>query len=1509
VAKESAAFWVNNTPYFVWDNGGADAQASTGDNWDYHAVPGKSDTVRFGPVSVDVTWDLGLDTVTVFSIEDGFSNRVTFDNASVPDTVFMDSISVASGALLDLDGTVILAEVFNEAGTAQYTGEYTPSNSSVLTGSGAILTNVTGPPSPITLNQTSFSVQEGETVQIVVNAYGATPFDYRWTRVSTGGEVARTDNTNSNHDTLVIQNVTKADHDGRQYRCEVTNPQGSATSETVTLNVYLELNAAFDVTREFHQDGMDATFTDQSTGDIGKWRWVFGDGQDRPYNDYQAQVVHTYSDTGTYQCTLYVEGSQPAMGSDFAAMQIEYYPPDTSNPLVIRDEDVGRLDGRTVAFTVRNLDSIEVMFAEDVDVGIWLARQSLGENKTVIDSVFKRYRDLDSLKNAGPSTNTFSDTIRIEDPLARRYEIWASPIVDGTPRAFVLGKQEDFYFEIRDTLSLSGNYLGNTGTLDDVQLDIQHLEDARVRLVHSAELDTPLVDSVILEYGFEMDNYLVSDRVAASQVVQDDPFIWSITDEEFMSRDTTRVYVRVRQKGRNDITPKSDTVSFLTGWPVPENPSLLSIQHKTAYSIRIGWDATDADAPDSLRIWRIQDSAEILVNRPNNWGGFNAFTTDKMQDERVFDNLRQNTWYSFAMQVYADRQWSYVGPNAYKIVRTDTSGVRLPPQVLARMGIDSLHYDPSNRQLRCYWRADTIVSDMRVAITWSTDPAAYTRDTIFATDPRDVTSPTGVIIDTFDVDSIFNDSLYVFLWGGKQGSYDHDAVRKKMVDAVWIPQPSWQRVVYFPQGVDTVRAFRGEFFIAGPYSLPDTTHDRVYREQLSSAHQGFIDLGGYSLQKNAREPLWIGVRYDHDSIPADTMVSTLGMYRVRDGAVERVYTSMNHDSARHIMWFRTHEFSDATTGDSIPFFVLADTAAPRITFVGDTADTTAIGRSDSVAYRFTVDDNIANVRWQMRVSYIRTNGEVEDTLLHGFTAGSGDDTGKVVVDNDLFAVNFGALLHFELWDGVHPLSYDLSRRIEKQVVVISDEEKWIPLFVTSHLDSMEPSQVLMPLSSQQATFTYDNTQFRLFKWFPDKGDDGDWVEYSDWQGYENTQKEQLKGDYALRPGTVQWLKTKKTKQFPCGIGMTPSLRDTHIISLHPGAWTDCANPFGFHIDMNDIAAATDTSKFEQLEVFLWRQRGGNDGRYTTPVMMYTPNWAEKNEYDHLLFTDSAYTIYNPTDTEIQLKIPPVPKAHTAFPNRGVDKRSGAGNGWHVEVITRDAEGTYIGSNYCGYDPSRSTTRYSAAMPPSWGRLHSGVMRHTDNAMSLYCVHGDTKEQGYRYRLKFTNTSDTARQVRVALRTAGAIPEDARIALVRSGTQGRTIEPVAAEDETQSFTIPAHGACTRVLLVGSDAYISRIASFKAALVRCTPSPFSRMVRVHYSVPAGVRDVAVQIYDYMGRRVWARRIHEPAAGVHALTWRPDAAGAMTAAGVYVVEMTVHDDNAAVIGQFRKKINYIP
>jgi hypothetical protein len=506
------------------------------------------------------------------------------------------------------------------------------------------------------------------------------------------------------------------------------------------------------------------------------------------------------------------------------------------------------------------------------------------------------------------------------------------------------------------------------------------------------------------------------------------------------------------------------------------------------------------------------------------------------------------------------------------------------------------------------------------------------------------------------------------------------------------------------------------------------------------------------------------------------------------------------------------------------------------------------------------------------------------------------------------AESFGLRAVFRVSDGVNTTIVDVSRSVINDTVdgMVTLENEWTPIRVAGVLDDPDVTVACVGLSGGKK-WSYDNTVFRVFGWFPDTGSagGGKWHEWS----------KDRNDDFAVDPGRVIWAKTKASKTLSLGSGYTTPLSSDFGITLPAQSWTDISIPYKFEILLCDILKRTeafDTSRavIDTLQIVWWEK--GTEG-YTAQDM-YVPYVSSLSDVsdDTLKYSalGEAYSVYNPFDAEVTLQVPPLPVALTTCPTGDLSKRaSRASEGWDIGVHSRVRGGIRLHTIRCGVTEG-APQDYVFPLRPSFGRVGVGVVHGPDNLLQAHAVLPELgPEGGVAYEIVYFNDGSDGVVVDGGLEDLQYVPEGLR---ARVYTPGRG----AYEPESESFVlkIPAGQAVSRWVVAGDASYLAKFASgfpkYRLALLGAFPNPFRGRVAVRYSLPyEGMRDVVFGIYDMRGRRVWE---HRPEGrlrpGHHTVTWDGrDSRGTVVGSGTYLLRMHARSQ-AGESKSFKVRLTYV-
>jgi hypothetical protein len=479
-------------------------------------------------------------------------------------------------------------------------------------------------------------------------------------------------------------------------------------------------------------------------------------------------------------------------------------------------------------------------------------------------------------------------------------------------------------------------------------------------------------------------------------------------------------------------------------------------------------------------------------------------------------------------------------------------------------------------------------------------------------------------------------------------------------------------------------------------------------------------------------------------------------------------------------------------------------------------------------------------------------------------------------------------------------------------VVTTAANAWYPLQVNTKLDSIGIKHALRNLAIPRGDWYYDDTKFRVFRWYGYEGnaDSADkWVEYSD------------KTDwiFTFDIGKLIWIKTRKATTINLGSSITPSLRHPSAITLPPQSITDFSLPLGFDVLIGDVFASTDADTInnrgmpaDSLQVYSFKS--DPTGHYRAEAL-YLGHFAKMlyhlaDPLDTLSKNSSGYCIFNPYNAPVTFSVPPTPVSMSTLQTPLV-KKTGSSQNWAVAVKGHTGEGMLLSTVYCGHCEGSPKRTYYPAMPMMDGvgiRICDDEKRQFGHVVSQGSL---AKEGGETFSLSFPNQSGVGRRITYWVEGIEALPKTLKV---------MTVDPATSvfEDARMPRTLDAKDGETvyRRLVIGTDAYVAKVKIglrvFQLGLVGTCPNPFTRYLKIRYSLPESNLAVRFSIIDMKGRTVWKTSVTGSAllSGARELVWDGKSNGnRLVAAGMYMLKMTAIDERGKLAGEFEKKITYIP
>jgi PKD repeat protein len=1247
---------------------------------------------------------------------------------------------------------------------------------------------------------------------------------------------------------------------------------------------------AFEADTFYAIDSLTVHFFDLTKGVVTAKRWDFGDGAaDSSPAD---TVAHRYGDTGTYTVKLVESG------------------PGGVDSLVKRDCIKVRSKGEYPVFVeARRLstESVEISFYNYMSIitsrkspmppwadsmGLWFSRDSIPTSPS--DSLIADYNII-AMQQSG--REPYVDTVRVPfsapaDSVFYGFNT-AAFWVNQPANAMKAGNGDIVL--MRDTtppknpLTISGAYLA----IDSFALYLDAV----------SSLDTHAIDSVGIWYGFKRANdftdaqhtrwFSLSTIIASSS---GNRFALTLRESR-LNGDTVRLYCAALVIGRNRLKSAVVDSTFTAGRPHPENPIRLAAAARSPTSIFLTWKDKNTGKPitsvDNILIWRGRQPLPLTYSPPPE--DFVALRPAVGDTAFLCGELNEKTRYYFGAQILSQGLWSSITEGAS--ATDSTPQIEAAERPANTITMTNLYFDAGRNRIVVCWRVDSLDTAMEVGIAHST-----------VSFPRDSAAPPGQIIKTAALDSAAADvrklewdsTYYVTLWLRKKDGKWALPTDKSQRSLKLPADVSWQVVQYFTKYPDTVTVFSGRLKLAGADANPVPTTDTVRRCEASPASlKGFAAVSRCFafVQHQAGAPFFIGVRYDADSIPSPYTAKDVRIYFEKEGEIFLQKTAFL-DTARCMVWTLASDIS-------APIIALVDTAWPVVEVRSHPDEPVVSGRAFTDT--FLISDNIANTRYWYR--YAKGDGGEAAADSHETEASKA--IVRASVKGQIVNQESGVRAALYVSDGPHTVAVDVSRQVIRDSTadaISAVANKWRPLKVAALLDSPSVKRMLKDLYVN-GNWYYDNTEFRLFRWYAFAGNASDsvkWVEYSDTNDWM----------FSLEPCRLLWIKTRKNVALHGGKGRTSSLRKCYSVAAAPHTWTDIALPFGFSVCVGDIIDSTGGGgRGDSLQFYSWKADAS--GQYRCRPL-YIADFAMKsasiaNRSDSISKADGAFSVYNPLSSAVTISIPPIPPALSGYgPAKAKPgKRSGKDEGWAVRVAGRTQSGMEVSEVYCGYREGAPGARYYP-LPMSLSRVGIGVCDGGKRLHGHGLARGSwDKENGVLFPLAFYNGSDRAETIAYAVENLESLPGSVK-ALIFDGETG------LCEDASAPSAVQTAEGKTRYrhLAIGTDAYLKkvkqRMQGWRLGLASAFSTPFGHALKIRFTLPfAGVSGVRFAMVDLMGRTVWDDRIIcGGASGMQEYVWRGSAAGRRPVVpGIYILRMVAWDEKRCVVGAFERKVSYLP
>lgn len=1022
----------------------------------------------------------------------------------------------------------------------------------------------------------------------------------------------------------------------------------------------------------------------------------------------------------------------------------------------------------------------------------------------------------------------------------------------------------------------------NTCTISAEQPDV--LEDLVVATVSGVDNLDELADSVYVYFSFTSlfigDHFLFHKKAVAD--VEGGSYTIELNRPEFIGK-TETVYTRIVIRGIHKKNSNPADSFFTVGRPLPENTiSGLSAEAMGPSVVRLSWDSvTDADS-----IFLLYRTIPVTPGRYTSQEFILRLSASRTDYE--IDNLEAEQLYHFGLALVDAQNDSVlisdITENAITYVQT--TGLDPIDYLKNLIVIDESSYIDSTLNFRVEFHlSDTIYEELDYGYVVSLNP----------NDPAQPQEayPIRSLVDSFHTVSLgtsalFDTTYYIIMYMGKDGFWTEQTPGAK--DTVAVGSFQKQPVSYFASESQPVYANNRKIVLRAESGWLGTIEDTVVLFSGGSS-DGFISVGDGFRFKAGKDSPEFRVGLVAESVPDGYSLEDIRMYRwVEDKgwmvAESKIDALDNTVSAK--VRLTEAPFYNA------PFRLLIDTA--RVDLEVLTRTDVPVEAEKVIRDTFLIKDNIANVTATLvygkadenfRTPVVEVLESVESTL-------------PVAIPASAAAEHLGVRAFLIVSDGRHTDTLNISRQVRSgKYVMPTVSRKWVPFHAKVTLDAVSAQRALSLMLGDDKEFKYDNTRFRLFRWFQtpsNRSRDNRWVEFNETE----------KDSFDLVPGRLMWLKVDKTEALDLGASVSISLTDTFSMVLAPEEWTDFVLPYGFPIRIADILEATGAGS-DQLQFYSWVEDGS--GQYRTELL-YTPGTGDPQLSDSTKELKGglgdAYTVRSYSQKPVVLRIPPTLSSMSKFSRSLSKQNSEVKDIWYVKVKCRTGRNADLNPVMAGF----STQKRAFAVPPSFGSQKVTVFDEQTGRACGHLFSPEFHEGGRTFVLRFSNSGKEKTTFTYTAERSRWIPDSMQVKYVSAST-GEFIEG----GTERKITVDAQSHEDVLMVVGSEDYIRKNGvspesmKFRFGGIRVNHS--ARTARVSYYMPlAGVDRIEISVLDMKGRAIW-RQVEKGRTSVwNTVQWNGKTLqGGSVSAGSYIMRIRALNGKGATAATVDRRFMIVP
>jgi hypothetical protein len=563
------------------------------------------------------------------------------------------------------------------------------------------------------------------------------------------------------------------------------------------------------------------------------------------------------------------------------------------------------------------------------------------------------------------------------------------------------------------------------------------------------------------------------------------------------------------------------------------------------------------------------------------------------------------------------------------------------------------------------------------------------------------------------------------------------------------------------------------------------------------------------------------------------------------------------------------------------------------------SDTNVANPNSALLDTFSLENEALNLNYSLFANRADKLPVQIDSLVDTIRTVDGKKALVPRIPDSFFNDSVGCRAFFVISNGLISDTVQISHRVRRDTnncdnIGVGNLE-WTPLSVTAFPEKNDLQSVLSCFNTQDGTWKYDKTKFRIIQWYPDLVNDTTINKYVEWTS-------NFASYFKIRPGKLFWIKSNETKTVDFGKAVTPYLTAAFPDTLNAAQWTDFSIPFNFPILFQDIINTTkkmttlDKSMVDALEFYQWEK----SGKTWIATLFRGPGFSGLDTVRG--GAGKAYTVFNPNAKNV-LQIPPICAAMSTTPKGTASLTKGqmakaVNASWHVRFDFHNENGDGLNPIFIGYCPNTALPTYLQP-PPSFTEITARVFDRSSKKTFGHAFVHDISSGGIAQEFVIENSTGASDKITGSVRGIVNLPNGYLIRFYNPETGSW-----AGQQDSFSVSVPANGKQYVFVALGKKDYLDNfktiLAQYKTQLNTAYPNPCTRKLTINYSLSYLIEDIKginFAIFDLRGRAVWSSVRND---GFHTgsnsvVFYRKNKLGQKVSSGVYIVRMTVTHRNS--------------